>query len=246
MATTIEWTDETWNPLTGCTKISPGCAHCYAERLAGRLKLMGNPNYAAGFALTLHPHELDKPLRWKSPRHVFVNSMSDLFHVDVSLEFIRRVFETMTRATQHTFQILTKRADRLAELAPQLPWPDNVWQGVTVESAAYTSRIDRLRQTPARTKFLSVEPLLGPIPDLDLTGIDWVILGGESGPGYRPVQAEWLRGVRDACARQGVALFFKQWGGTNKKKTGRELDGRTHDDRPPPVGQRLSLPVVPA
>src|SRR2546421_149114 len=186
----IEWVTATWNPLTGCTKISPGCKNCYAERMSHRLKLMGQRNYANGFALTLHEHALDIPLRWKKPERIFVNSMSDLYHKDVPLDFILRVFDVMTRADWHTFKILTKRADRLEELSPRLPWPANVWQGVSVENADYTFRIDPLRRTGAKVKFLSVEPLLGPIPDLDLAGIDWVIVGGESGPGCRPMEPE--------------------------------------------------------
>ncbi|MBX9624838.1 MAG: phage Gp37/Gp68 family protein [Gemmataceae bacterium] len=213
MATTsIEWSDATWNPLTGCTKISPGCKNCYAERMSRRLMLMGQPNYRNDFALTLHPHTLDLPLRWKKPRKIFVNSMSDLFHKDVPEEFIARVFDTMVRADWHQYQILTKRADRLEALAPRLPWPAHVWQGVSVESADYTFRIDHLRRTPAKVKFLSVEPLLGPIPDLDLAGIHWVIVGGESGPGCRPLEPDWVLGIKDACARQGVPLFVKQTG----------------------------------
>ena len=239
---TIEWTDTTWNPLTGCTKISPGCKHCYAERMAGRLRRMGQPNYRNGFALTLHEHMLTQPLAWKKPRTVFVNSMSDLFHADVPDAFIRRVFAVMRQARIHRFQVLTKRAERLEQMAPGLDWPDNVWMGVSVERADYTFRIDHLRRTPAAVKFLSVEPLLGPLPDLDLTGIDWVIVGGESGPGARPMAVEWAAGVRDQCAAAGVAFFFKQWGGPNKKRTGRTLDGRTWDDTPD--GRRVALAVV--
>ena len=213
MATTsIEWSDATWNPLTGCTKISPGCKNCYAERMSHRLMLMGQPNYRNDFALTLHPHMLGLPLRWKKPRKIFVNSMSDLFHKDVPEDYIARVFDTMVRADWHQYQVLTKRADRLEALAPRLPWPAHVWQGVSVENADYAFRIDHLRRTPARVKFLSVEPLLGPLPDLDLAGIDWVIVGGESGPGCRPLEPEWVLGVKEACARQGVPLFVKQTG----------------------------------
>jgi protein gp37 len=228
----IEWTEATWNPLTGCTKISPGCKHCYAERMARRLKAMGQPNYANGFELALHERALDIPRRWTKPQMVFVNSMSDLFHRDVPFEFIARVFETMRVVDRHLYQVLTKRSDRLAECAKWLPWPRNVWMGVSVENSDYRYRIDDLRGTPAAVKFLSVEPLLGPLPDLDLRGIDWIILGGESGPGARPVDPSWVRDIRDQCARAGVPFFFKQWGGVNKKKTGRELDGRTHDEKP--------------
>ena len=213
MATTsIEWTDCTWNALTGCTKISPGCKNCYAERMSKRLKLMGQPNYRNEFALTLHPRMLELPLKWKQPRRIFVNSMSDLYHTDVPEEFIGRVFETMNRANWHTYQILTKRADRLEDLSPRLPWARHIWQGVSVENADYTFRIDHLRRTGAHVKFLSVEPLLGPIPHLDLTGIHWVIVGGESGPGCRPMAEEWVHPIREACRRQNVAMFFKQTG----------------------------------
>jgi protein gp37 len=213
MATTsIEWTDCTWNALTGCTKISPGCTHCYAERMSKRLKLMGQPNYRNEFELTLHEHMLDLPLRWKSPRKIFVNSMSDLYHKDVPESFILRVFDTMVKANWHQYQILTKRADRLEALAPRLPWAPHIWQGVSVENAAYTSRIDHLRRTAAHVRFLSIEPLLGPIPDLDLSGIHWVIVGGESGPGSRPMEIDWVTQIREACERQGVPLFFKQTG----------------------------------
>lgn len=213
MATTsIEWSDATWNPLTGCTKISPGCAHCYAETMSKRLQLMGQPNYRNAFALTLHEHMLEVPLTWKRPRKIFVNSMSDLYHKDVPAEFIERVFQTMTRAHWHEYQILTKRADRLEEIAPSLPWARHIWQGVSVESADYTFRIDHLRRTPAHIKFLSIEPLLGPIPDLDLSGINWVIVGGESGGGCRSMELDWVARIRDACARQNVPLFVKQTG----------------------------------
>ena len=243
--TTIEWTNATWNPLTGCTKVSPGCTHCYAERLANRLKAMNNPSYKTGFQLNFHEHLLEQPLRWKKPLRIFVNSMSDLFHKDVPFDFIARVFDVMVCASRHQFQILTKRAERLEELSPKLPWPENVWQGVSVENADYTYRIDHLRRIPARTKFLSIEPLLGPIPHLDLTGIDWAIVGGESGPGARPMAAEWVREILAQCKGAGVPMFFKQWGGTNKKKTGRQLDGRTDDDLPLPLSnRRVSLTVV--
>ena len=243
VGTSIEWTTATWNPLTGCTKISPGCKHCYAERMSNRLRLMGQPNYVNGFDLTLHERMLDQPLKWKKPQSVFVNSMSDLFHKDVPVDFIRRVFDVMHQAHWHQFQVLTKRADRLEEVSPLLPWPDNVWQGVSVENSDYTFRIDHLRRTGAKTKFLSIEPLLGPLPDLDLTGIDWAIIGGESGPGARPVRKEWIVDVIRQCEAAGVPVFFKQWGGTNKKKTGRELDGRTYDGKPRPLSERISLTV---
>ena len=228
----IEWTESTWNPVTGCTKISEGCKNCYAERMALRLKAAGSPNYANGFQVTLHEHALDIPLRWKQPRTIFVNSMSDLFHKDVPLDFILKVFDVMQRASQHRFQILTKRSERLVELSPKLTWPQNVWIGVTVENAECAFRIDHLRQTGAVIKFISFEPLLGPIPNIDLGSIDWVIVGGESGPRARPMKAEWASDIRDQSLSAGVPFFFKQWGGTNKKKAGRILDGRTWDDKP--------------
>ena len=228
----IEWTDATWNPVTGCTKISPGCKHCYAERLAKRLRLMGQPNYRNGFRLTLQPQMLDLPLRWSSTRRIFVNSMSDLFHEDVPLEYVKRVFDVMSRAHWHQFQVLTKRADRLRELSRELPWPSNVWQGVSVESERYLDRVDDLRETAAAVKFLSLEPLLEALPNLDLRGIDWVIVGGESGPGARPIEKRWVVEIRKKCNRAGVAFFFKQWGGVQKSKTGRTLEGRTWDEMP--------------
>ena len=228
----IEWTEATWNPLTGCDKISPGCTHCYAERMSLRLRLMGQPNYRNGFELALHPHALEIPLKWKKPQRIFVNSMSDLFHKDVPADFIQQVFATMRQASWHRFQILTKRADRLAELSPMIDWPANVWMGVSVESADYTQRIDHLRETGAAVRFLSVEPLLGPIPHLDLRNIHWVIVGGESGAGARPMAEAWVIDIRDQCMEAGVPFFFKQWGGVNKKKTGRELQGRTWDEMP--------------
>jgi protein gp37 len=228
----IEWTESTWNPLTGCTKISPGCKHCYAERMAKRLKAMGQPNYARGFQLTLHENALEKPLEWKKPQVVFVNSMSDLFHKDVPVEFILEVFDVMRRAHWHTFQVLTKRAERLEEVNPQIDWPDNVWMGVSVENSDYMFRIDHLRRTNAKTKFLSLEPLLGPLPNLNLNGIKWAIVGGESGPGARPVMQEWVTQIRDQCLAAKVPFFFKQWGGVHKKRAGRELEGRTWDEMP--------------
>jgi len=228
----IEWTEATWNPVTGCDKISPGCKFCYAERLSHRLKAMGQPNYANGFELTLQPHMLELPLRWKKPQTIFVNSMSDLFHKDIPLEYILRVFDVMRRADWHRFQVLTKRAERLAELNPHLPWASNIWMGVSVESAAYTSRIDCLRRTGASVKFLSLEPLIGPLPALNLQGIDWVIVGGESGPGARPMEESWVLEIRDRCLDSGVPFFFKQWGGVNKKRAGRELENQTWDDMP--------------
>jgi protein gp37 len=228
----IEWTDATWNPLTGCTKISPGCRHCYAERLAVRLQAMGNPRYRDGFRLTTHPDQLALPLRWRRPRRIFVNSMSDLFHEDVPEAFVRRVFEVMARAPWHVFQVLTKRSRRLADLAPRLPWPPNVWQGVSVESTRYTSRVGDLVKVPAAVRFLSLEPLLGPITDLSLNGISWVIVGGESGPGHRPIRPEWVRAIRDRCETAGVPFFFKQWGGRTPKSGGRVLDDREWNEMP--------------
>jgi len=230
----IEWTDATWNPVTGCTKISPGCQFCYAERLAKRLRAMGNPNYANGFELQLQEHMLEIPLRWKQPRTIFVNSMSDLFHQDIPLEYIQRVFSVMNRASQHRFQVLTKRADRLAKLAGELQWTKNVWMGVSVESAAYIPRVLELQTVPAAVRFLSLEPLLGPLPALPLTGIDWVIVGGESGPGARPMDQSWVVDIKRQCGKAKVPFFFKQWGGVQKHRTGRELNGRTWDAMPKP------------
>lgn len=228
----IEWTESTWNPVTGCTKISPGCKNCYAERMALRLQAMGQANYVNGFELTLHENMLERPLHWKKPQLIFVNSMSDLFHQDVPLEYIQRVFAVMQQAHWHHFQVLTKRSQRLMELSDQLPWPENVWMGVSVETEKYTFRIDHLRSTGARVKFLSLEPLLGSLPNLKLSGIDWVIVGGESGPGARPIQEEWVTNIRDQCVQSHVPFFFKQWGGINKKKTGRNLQGRTWNELP--------------
>jgi len=228
----IEWTESTWNPVTGCDKISPGCKHCYAEVMARRLQGMGQANYHHGFQLTLQPAMLERPLAWRKPQMIFVNSMSDLFHNDVPLTFIRRVFGVMKEATWHTFQVLTKRADRLEAVAGDLPWPPNVWMGVSVERQDYTFRIGHLRQTPAAVKFLSLEPLLGRLPSLDLRGIDWVIVGGESGPRARPMDGRWALDIRDQCRQAGVPFFFKQWGGRNKKAAGRLLAGRTWDEMP--------------
>ena len=228
----IEWTDSTWNPVTGCTKVSPGCKHCYAERMAKRLKAMGHPNYANGFKPTVHEHLLEQPLRWKKPQMIFVNSMSDLFHEDVPSDFIQKIFNVMHQAHWHTFQILTKRSQRLLEMSQRLEWPVNVWMGVSVENDDYVFRVDHLRQTGAHVKFLSLEPLLGPLPDLDLRGIDWVIAGGESGPGARPMKEEWVIEIRDQCQAGNVPFFFKQWGGVRKKRNGRILQGRTWDEFP--------------
>ena len=235
----IEWTEATWNPETGCDKTSAGCVNCYAEIWAKRLQAMGQKKYRNGFAVTCHEDTLDIPLRWKKPRKVFVNSMGDLFHKDVPDEFIHSVFEVMQTADQHQYQVLTKRAERLQQLAPSLPWPENVWMGVTVEDSNNVSRIDCLRTVPASVRFLSIEPLLGPIPNLNLNGIDWVIVGGESGPGAREMREEWVLDIRDQCLRCGVPFFFKQWGGTQKKKAGRILEGRIWDEMPAKKGPAM-------
>jgi protein gp37 len=228
----IEWIERTWNPLTGCTKISPGCKHCYAERMSLRLQAMGQANYVNGFELTLHEHMLEVPLRWRKPRLVFVNSMSELFHEDAPDDFIFRVFDVMRRASWHLFQVLTKRSDRLLKLSPKIDWPDNVWMGVSVERADYISRIDHLRQTGAKLRFLSLEPLLGPLEDLNLDGIHWVIVGGESGPGARSLEKTWVTDIRDQCVAARVPFFFKQWGGVFKSRNGRTLGGRTWEEMP--------------
>ncbi len=228
----IEWTDATWNPVTGCSKISPGCKHCYAERMSHRLQLMGQPNYKNGFRLTLQPQMLELPLRWKSPKRIFVNSMSDLFHRDVPVEYIKQVFDVMGRADWHQYQVLTKRSERILELTEVLDWAPQIWMGVSVENEKYTYRIDDLRKTGAHVKFLSLEPLLGPLGKLNLLKIDWAIVGGESGPGARPMEASWVIDIRNQCRKQGVAFFFKQWGGVHKSKTGRTLEGRTWNEMP--------------
>lgn len=241
----IEWTGATWNPTTGCDRVSAGCDHCYALTLAKRLKAMGTAKYQSdgdprtsgpGFGVTLHPQALDAPRRWREPRLIFVNSMSDLFHARVALDYVRQVFEVMADTPRHTYQVLTKRAHRLARLAPKLTWPDNVWMGVTVESDAVLGRVDHLRTVPAAVRFLSCEPLLGPLPGLNLAGIDWVIAGGESGPQARPVEEKWLVELRDKCLDADVPYFFKQWGGRSPKAGGRTLQGRTWDQMPP-LGQ---------
>lgn len=228
----IEWTEATWNPMTGCSKISPGCMNCYAERLSRRLQAMGQPNYRNGFQLTVHPHMLNLPLQWKKPQMIFVNSMSDIFHEDAPEEFVRKIFSVMSKARWHIFQVLTKRADRLLELAHDLTWESNIWMGVTIESAEYLFRADHLRKTTAKVKFLSLEPLLGQIGSLNLNDINWVIVGGESGPGARIMRKEWVFDIRNQCQEADVPFFFKQWGGTNKKKAGRLLEGRTWDEIP--------------
>jgi protein gp37 len=228
----IEWTESTWNPVTGCSKISPGCKHCYAERMAMRLQAMGVANYRKGFEVSLHEHALSLPLTWKRPQTIFVNSMSDLFHQDVPLAFIRKIFTVMEAAHWHRFQILTKRSERLLDLSPKLEWASNIWMGVTVEHPDYAYRIDHLRQTGAHIKFLSLEPLLAPLPQLKLNNIDWAIVGGESGPGARPMEKEWVLDIRNQCDKAGVAFYFKQWGGVFKKRAGRVLEGRTWDEMP--------------
>lgn len=228
----IEWTESTWNPVTGCTKISVGCKNCYAERMAKRLMAMGQPNYVNGFEPTVHEHALEIPMKWKTPQVIFVNSMSDLFHREVPLGFIRKTFDVMNRANLHRYQVLTKRSGRLRKLNHRLEWADNIWMGVSVETSKYVRRIDDLRETDAHLKFLSLEPLLGPLHDLNLDGIDWVIVGGESGPGARPMKNEWVLDIRDQCLAANVPFFFKQWGGVQKKKNGRILQGRTWSEMP--------------
>ncbi len=232
ISSSIEWTESTWNPLTGCTKISPGCKNCYAERMALRLQAMGSRNYANGFKITIHEHVLELPLHWMKPQTIFVNSMSDLFHEEVPEEFIFHMFDIMKRADWHCFQVLTKRSERLLNLSSQISWMPYIWIGVSVENQDYTFRIDHLRRTGAKVKFLSLEPLLGPIPNLNLEGIDWVIVGGESGPRSRAMEASWVVDICNQCQEAKVPFFFKQWGGINKKKTGRELGGRTWDEMP--------------
>lgn len=228
----IEWTEATWNPVTGCSRVSAGCLNCYAERMAKRLQAMGQANYVNGFSVTCHPAALKLPFRWKKPQMVFVNSMSDLFHEDVPPSFIGQIFQVMNTARWHCYQILTKREERLLELANDLKWPSNIWMGVTVENADCVRRIEALRQVPAAVRFLSIEPLLGALPPLDLGGIHWVIVGGESGPGARPMQPEWVADIRDQCQMANVPFFFKQWGGVRKKEAGRRLDGRVWSEMP--------------
>ncbi len=228
----IEWTEVTWNPVTGCSKVSPGCLHCYAERMAKRLQAMGQERYKNGFNVTIHPELLDEPFSWKKPRIVFVNSMSDLFHKKIPDKFIKEVFEVMNANQHHTFQILTKRSERLCEFASKLKWSENIWMGVTIEDNEFVHRADDLRKVSCAVKFLSLEPLLGPLPDLDLGGIDWVIVGGESGPGARPIKEEWIIEIKRCCEENCVPFFFKQWGGVNKKKAGRLLEGKTWDQYP--------------
>ncbi len=230
----IEWTEVTWNPVTGCTRISHGCKHCYAARMSKRLKAMGVDKYKDGFSVALHETALGEPLKWSRPRLVFVNSMSDLFHKSVPSAFIEAVFEVMNRASRHTFQVLTKRPRRAALLEGRLRWTPNIWLGASIESQRWMRRLEPLRETGAQTRFLSLEPLLGPLPGIQLQGIDWVIVGGESGPGARPMEPGWVRDIRDNCLRNDVPFFFKQWGGVFKKRTGRTLDNRTWDQMPEP------------
>jgi protein gp37 len=229
---TIEWTEATWNPVTGCSQVSPGCAHCYAKTFAERWRGVSGHPYEQGFELKLWPKRLDQPLRWRRPRVIFVNSMSDLFHEEIPLPFIQEVFRIMGEADWHVFQVLTKRHERLLELCDRLPWPPNVWIGVSIENRRFVHRADYLRQVPAAVRFISAEPLLGPLEALDLTGIDWLIAGGESGPGHRPVREEWLIELRDHCSQEDVAFFFKQWGGARPKSGGRLLKGRIWDEMP--------------
>lgn len=230
----IEWTDATWNPVTGCSKVSQGCKHCYAQRWAERFRGVPGHAFEQGFDLKLWPDRVELPLQWKASKRIFVNSMSDLFHEKIPLEFIQQVFETMRRAHWHRFQILTKRSGRLAVLGSSIDWPSNVWMGVSVEDDRVLHRIRDLRSVPAEIRFLSLEPLIGPLPNLDLSGIHWVIVGGESGPGARPMKAQWVREIRAQCRRQSVPFFFKQWGGVHKGKAGRVLDRRTYDEFPEP------------
>ena len=234
----IEWTEKTWNPVTGCTKISPGCKFCYAEKFARRLQHIGAENYKNGFKLTLHRHMLNRPLEWKKPSIIFVNSMSDLFHKNVPNNFILEVFETMNKACWHHFQILTKRPERVLKMNSKLPWTKNIWIGTSVENKDYMHRIDILRQTSAKIKFLSIEPLLGPLEKINLSKIHWVIVGGESGHKARPMSPEWVLDIQKQCQKSKIPFFFKQWGGANKKKAGRELNGRTWDEMPKSVNSK--------
>lgn len=235
----IEWTGYTWNPVTGCDKVSPGCKNCYADRMAKRLRAMRVDKYRNGFELTLHDDIVEEPLKWNKSRLVFVNSMSDLFHEDIPLDFVHRVFEVMKQAERHTFQILTKRSQRLVELNYLLDWPPNVWMGVSVENNDYVYRVEHLRNTGAKLKFLSLEPLLGPIPSLSVQGIDWIIVGGESGPRARPIQEEWVLEIRDKCLEANLPFFFKQWGGKRKKKNGRLLQGQVWNEMPLGISANL-------
>lgn len=238
---TIEWTDATWNPVTGCARVSPGCAHCYALTFAERFRGVPGHHFEQGFDLRLWPERLERPLHWKEPRRIFVNSMSDLFHEGIPEEYIRRVFAVMERADWHVFQVLTKRSARLAELGQTLPWPEHVWAGVSIENRRFIHRADDLRKVPATVRFISAEPLLGPLDDLDLTGVRWVITGGESGAGHRPVNPDWVRGLRDRCRDRGIAFFHKQWGGRYSKAGGRELDGEIWSQMPATLPTRRAF-----
>jgi protein gp37 len=233
----IEWTESTWNPTTGCDKVSTGCKFCYAETMAKRLEAMGNPRYSDGFKLTLHNDKVNEPRKKKKGGVIFVNSMSDLFHKDVTLQFIQKVFKTMNETPQHTYQVLTKRSERLAEISDELEWSDNIWMGVSIENEDFLYRMDDLKQSGAKTKFISAEPLLGPLPNINLSGIDWVIVGGESGPKSRSIEKEWVEDIQKQCNKQDVAFFFKQWGGKNKKRAGRLLNGKTYDEMPNIINQ---------
>ncbi len=228
----IEWTDATWNPVSGCTEVSPGCDHCYARTFAERFRGVPNHPYEQGFDLRLWPERLELPLKWRKPRRIFVNSMSDLFHRDIPDEYIQRIFDIMVKADWHVFQVLTKRSARLARLAPLLPWPSHIWSGVSVETNQYRWRADHLRQVPAHVRFISAEPLLGPLDQLNLSGIHWLIAGGESGLRHRPCDVTWVRDLRDRCNHEGIAFFFKQWGGRTQKAGGRTLEDRTWDEFP--------------
>lgn len=243
-SSSIEWTDSTWNPVTGCDKVSKGCMNCYAERMAKRLNAMGNHRYEKGFSVTLHHDLIATPLKWKKPRLIFVNSMSDLFHKDVPSDFIHSVFSTMVEAQHHIFQILTKRSVRLLELSSDLPWSSNIWMGVSVENEDTLFRIDHLKEVPSSIRFISCEPLLGPLPNLNLDGIDWVIVGGESGPRARPMRKEWVEQIHLQCERSKIAFFFKQWGGVRKKLTGRSLNGRTYDNLPSAAYSHVSASEI--
>lgn len=238
MTTNINYADGTWNPITGCTKASPGCGNCYAAPAAKRLMKMGQEKYSNAFNLTLHPESLHEPLETKTHKYILTCSMSDIFHEDIPVAYIQRVFDVMVEADWHTFMVLTKRSQRLLELSSELPWPSHIWAGVSIENNDYVWRADDLRATGAQKKFISAEPLLGPLPDLNYTGIDWIIVGGESGPGSHPMEESWVLEIRDKCMKQKIAFFFKQWGGFNKKKTGRVLQGHVYDEFPEENFQR--------
>ncbi len=230
--TKIEWTQSSWNPVTGCTKISDGCLHCYAEKMAKRLQAMGTKGYEKGFEVTLQYHQLQKPLKLKKPQMIFVNSMSDIFHSKIPDDYILKIFEVMNKAYWHTFQVLTKRPERLKRLKDKIKWSDNIWLGVTIESNKYVKRVNYIKETDAKIKFISFEPLIDSVGDIDLNGIDWTIVGGESGHGARVIKKEWIYEIKRKCESLNIPFFFKQWGGTNKKKNGRLLDGEIYDDMP--------------